>query len=200
MGPMIPGRSEAESAAYRRLRDELIEAEGALKDQRERVAALRRQLPLDIVMEDYEFHEGPADLAKDGPFTTVRLSELFEDPAKPLVVYQYMYGGAQKRPCPSCTMWVDGFNGVAHHLRQTMNFAVIAQAEILAFREWARERSWNSLRLVSSAGSGFKSFLNFQDGEGKQRPGVSVFKRSEDGSVKHFYSGCAQMTEEVKVR
>ena len=121
---MIPGRLETESAEYRRLRDELREAEIALKDQRERVAALRRKLPLDTEIQDYEFHEGPADPRKDGPFPMVRLSELFEDPRKPLVVYQYMFGGAQKRPCPSCTMWVDGFNGVAHHLRQTMNFAI----------------------------------------------------------------------------
>jgi hypothetical protein len=31
---------------YRKLRDELLEAEIALKDQRESVAALRRQLPM----------------------------------------------------------------------------------------------------------------------------------------------------------
>src|ERR1700719_669282 len=104
---MIPGRLETESTDYRKLRDELLEAEIALKDQRERVAALRRKLPLDTEIQDYEFHEGPADLTKDGPFRTVLLSELFDDPGKPLVVYQYMYGGAQKRPCPSCTMWVD---------------------------------------------------------------------------------------------
>lgn len=98
---MIPGRLETESAAYRKLRDELLEAEIALKDQRERVAALRRKLPLDARIQDYEFHEGPADLKKDGPFPMVRLSELFDDSQKPLVVHQYMYAGAQKRPCPS---------------------------------------------------------------------------------------------------
>ena len=78
-----------------------IDAEIALKDQRERVAALRRKLPLDMTIQDYEFRVGPADLAKDGPFPIVRLRELFEVPSKPRVVYQYMYGGAQKRPCPS---------------------------------------------------------------------------------------------------
>jgi predicted dithiol-disulfide oxidoreductase (DUF899 family) len=54
--------------------------------------------------------------------------------------------------------------------------------------------------LVSCEGSGFKSFLNFQDGEGRQRPGLSVFKRLPDGSVKHFYSTSAQMTDEIKTR
>jgi predicted dithiol-disulfide oxidoreductase (DUF899 family) len=197
---MNPGRLETESAAYRKFRDELLEAEIALKDQRERVAALRRKLPLDTAIQDYEFHEGPADLTKDGPFPMIRLSGLFDDPNKPLVVYQYMYGGAQKKPCPSCTMWVDGFSGVAHHLRQNMNFAVIAQAEIRQLRDWAKERHWDALRLVSSEGTDFKSVLNFQDAEGRQRPGLSVFKRSPDGSVKHFYSSSAQMTDEIKTR
>jgi len=77
---MIPGRHYTESAAYRKSRDELLEAEIALKDQRERVAALRRKLPLDTEIQDYEFHEGPADLNQDGPITTVRLSGLFDDP------------------------------------------------------------------------------------------------------------------------
>jgi predicted dithiol-disulfide oxidoreductase (DUF899 family) len=147
-----------------------------------------------------ESHEGPADLTEDGPFRVVRLSELFNDPGKALVVYQFTYGGVQKRPCPSCTMWVDGFNGVAHHLRQTMNFAVIGQAGIRELREWGRERSWHALRLVSSEGCDFKSVLKFQDREGNQWPGVSVFKRSQDGSVKHFYSASASMTDEIKTR
>ncbi|MDP8979355.1 MAG: DUF899 family protein [Acidobacteriota bacterium] len=197
---MLPGRSTLESPAYRQLRDELLAAEIALKDQRERVAALRRTLPLDMTMPDYEFHEGPADLDKDGPFPMVKLSALFDDPQKPLVVYQYMFGGAQKKPCPSCTMWVDGFSGVMHHLHQNLNFAIIAQAGIAEFRAWGRERKWHSLRLVSSEGADFKTVLNFQDSEGKQRPGMSVFMLSPGGSVKHFYSCSAQMTPEIKTR
>jgi predicted dithiol-disulfide oxidoreductase (DUF899 family) len=41
MNVMIKGESEE----YRKLRDQLLEAEIALKDQTERVAALRRKLP-----------------------------------------------------------------------------------------------------------------------------------------------------------
>ncbi len=194
---MKPGRLDTESGAYRKSRDELLEAEIALRDHVERVAALRRTLPLDSEIEDYVLHEGPADLAQAGPFTEVKLSGLFGDPSKPLVVYQYMYGGAQKKPCPMCTMWIDGFTGVAHHLRQTMNFAVIAEVEIGELREWGRKRGWNALRLISSAGSDFKTVLHFQDGEGRQWPGLSVFIRPESGGVKHFYSSCAIMKEDV---
>jgi predicted dithiol-disulfide oxidoreductase (DUF899 family) len=75
---------KGESKEYRALRDQLLEAEIALKDQRERVAALRRQLPMGALVEtDYVFREGPADVRDDSPanFRDVRLSELFA-PAK----------------------------------------------------------------------------------------------------------------------
>src|SRR5258708_12352354 len=79
-----------------------------------------------------------------------------------------------------------------------MNFAIIAQAGMREVREWGRERNWHSLRLVSSEDTDFKTVLNYQDAEGKQRPGLIVFKLSPDGSVKHFYSCSAQMTAEIK--
>jgi predicted dithiol-disulfide oxidoreductase (DUF899 family) len=193
----MKGPLASESENYGKARAELLEAEIALRDQCERVAALRRKLPIETNVEDYVLEEGPAELEKDGPFTKVRLSGLFADPAKPLVVYQYMYGGAQKRPCPMCTLWIDGFSGVAHHLRQRVNFAIIAQVGIGELRTWGRQRGWQGLRLVSSAGSDFKADLQFQDADGSQHPGISVFVRSPDGSVKHFYSGSALMREKV---
>jgi len=192
----MKGPLSSESENYRKSRAELLEAEIALRDQCEQVAALRRKLPIETNVEDYAFEEGPAELQKDGPFSKVRLSGLFADPAKPLVVYQYMYGGAQKRPCPMCTLWIDGFNGVAHHLRQRVNFAIIAQVGIGELREWGRKRGWHKLRLVSSAGSNFKTDLHFADSAGSQHPGTSVFVRSPDG-IKHFYSSCALMKEKI---
>jgi len=193
----MKGPLEKESEAYRRARAELVEAEIALRDQCERVAALRRKAPVETAIEDYVFEEGPADLDREGPFTKVRLSGLFADRDKPLVVYQYMYGAAQKKPCPMCTLWIDGFNGVAHHLRQRVNFAVIAQVGVGELRDWGRQRGWHRLRLVSSAGSNFKADLHYQDADGSQHPGISVFVRSPDGSVKHFYSSSATMKEQI---
>jgi len=193
----MKGPLSSESEAYRKARAELLEAEIALRDQCERVAALRRNLPVEAGVEDYVLEEGPADLSQDGPFTKVRLSGLFADVNKPLVVYQYMYGGAQKRPRPMCTLWIDGFNGVAHHLGQRVNFAVIAQIGIGELRAWGRERNWHRLRMVSSAGSNFKTDLHYQDADGSQHPGISVFVRSPDGTVKHFYSSSAVMKENV---
>ena len=189
-----------ESENYRKIREELFEAEVALRDQRERVAALRRKLPLDTNVKDYVFQEGPADLDQDGPITEVRLSELFTKPDEALVVYQYMFGGAQTKPCPMCTLWVDGFNGIGHHLQQRLNFAIVAQAGIGELRKWARSRDWRKLRLISSAGADFKTDFHFSDAAGAQWPGVSAFSRSPDGSVKHFYSGSALMEDANRTR
>jgi predicted dithiol-disulfide oxidoreductase (DUF899 family) len=192
---MLHGSLVNETTEYRKAREELLEAEIALRDQRERVAALRRQLPLETPVADYMFHASPADLSTDRPSAETRLSDLFLDPSKPLIVYQFMFGGAQTRPCPCCSMWIDGFNGIGRHLNQRLNFAIVAESEIQELREWARHRDWRNLRMVSSAGSTFKKDFGFADEDGRQSPGVSVFSRSEDGSVKHFYSACAQMKE-----
>ena len=50
-----------ESEEYLRKREELRLAEVALMQQQERVAELRRQLPLGAAVQDYDFEEGPAN-------------------------------------------------------------------------------------------------------------------------------------------
>src|SRR2546425_4104916 len=70
-----------ESDDYQRRREELLAAELALKDQVERVAALRRSLPPGTRIPDYVFREGPVDLIRNDPadFRDVHLNELFTD-------------------------------------------------------------------------------------------------------------------------
>jgi predicted dithiol-disulfide oxidoreductase (DUF899 family) len=36
--------------------------------------------------------------------------------------------------CPNCSMWIDGFNGVAAHLDQHVTFVVMAKAPLHKFR------------------------------------------------------------------
>ena len=110
-----------ESQGYLAAREELRKAEVALMRQRESVAEMRRALPDGPVVKDYEFLEGPASLdLGDTPVRSVRLTELFTAPGRALVVYHLMYGKRQTSPCPMCTMWIDGYNGVAHHLAQNL--------------------------------------------------------------------------------
>ncbi|MEV4434630.1 DUF899 family protein [Streptomyces sp. NPDC049555] len=190
-----------ESAEYARAREELRQAEIELMRHRERVAALRRGLPAGPVVEDYVFEEGPADLADgDAPVRSVRLSELFSGPGRDLVVYHLMYGKRQTEPCPMCTMWIDGFNGVVHHITQNADFAVVAAADLPALRAHARMRGWANLRLLSAANSTFKYDLGSEDAAGEQDSTVSVFTRDDDGSVRHFYSAHPRMAEDIDQR
>jgi predicted dithiol-disulfide oxidoreductase (DUF899 family) len=190
-----------ESPEYLAKREELRLAEIELMRQRERVAELRRHLPLGASIQDYQFHEGPRDLnAGDAPLGTVRLSELFAGPNRSLVIYHFMFGKKQSKPCPMCTAWLDGANGVAHHLAQNLDFAVVAAADIPTLRAYARSRRWDKLRLLSAGNSTFKYDLGSEDREGHQDSTVSVFTRDNNGTVQHFYTAHPRMAPDIQER
>jgi predicted dithiol-disulfide oxidoreductase (DUF899 family) len=190
-----------EPAEYVARREELRLAEIELMEHQERVAALRRALPPGAVLGEYEFLEVPADLGRDDePVRRVKLSELFTVAERPLVIYHMMYGKKQAKPCPMCTMWVDGFNGVAHHLAQNIDFAIVMAAEPKALRDHARSRGWNNLRLLSAGSNTFKFDLGSEDAEGAQDSAVSVFAKDSKGVVRHTYSAHPRMSPEIKER
>ena len=183
----------SESPEYRKLRTELLEAEISLKEQREQVAELRRRLPTDTPIENYALQ--CVDLSSAAGPRACRLTELFDDPEKPLVLMQFMFGEAQTNACPMCTMWADGYDGTVPHLSEHVNFGVIVAGDLETFAEHARGRGWRNLRIVSSAGTSFKTDLGMQNAEGGQSPGVSVFTLAADGTPRHFYTGGAIITE-----
>jgi len=206
VGEMIDGTFRQtnlvnESPEYLARREELRQAEIELLQQRERVAALRRALPPGATIQDYEFLEGPASLDEgDAPIRPVRLSELFTAPDRSLVIYQFMFGKKQTKPCPMCTSWADSVNGIAHHLTQNIDLAIVAAADSATMRALARDRGWNRLRLVSAGSSTFKYDLGSEDREGNQDSTVSVFSRDGNGVLRHSYSAHPRMGPEIKER
>ena len=182
-----------ESEEYRRQREELRLAELDLIDHVERVAALRRQLPADTVVDDYRF----IDVASGG---IVPLSALFTGPDRALILYHFMYGKAQTEPCPLCTMWIDGYNAVAPHITQNADFAVVAAAEPAALEAHATARGWHNLRLLSAGDSTFKYDLGSEEPDGAQTEWISVFSLGDDGTVRHLYSKGAQMADNRRER
>jgi predicted dithiol-disulfide oxidoreductase (DUF899 family) len=190
-----------ESPEYLAKREELRLAEIELLNTRERVAALRRELPEGATIQDYEFLEGPTSLDDgDAPTKKVRLSELFTAPDRSLVIYHFMYGKKQATACPMCTAWIDGFNGIAHHLAQNVDLAIVAAADLPTLRSHARNRGWDKLRLLSAGDSTFKYDLGSEDAEGGQDSTISVFTRDNDGTLRHFYSGHPWLAKDVKER
>ena len=190
-----------ESPEYLKKREELRHAEIELMRQRERVAEMRRALPVGTTIPDYEFLEGPASLNDgDEPVRNVRMSELFTSPERSLVIYHLMYGKKQTTPCPMCTAWIDCANGIAPHLAENIDFAVVAAADPSTLRKHGRKRGWDKLRLLSAGESTFKYDLGSEDREGGQDSTISVFTRDADGSVRHFYSCHPQMGLDIKER
>ena len=165
-----------ESDKYLSKREELQLAEIELMRQRERVAELRRGLPQGAAIQDYAFEEGPANLdAGDTPIRTVRLSELFSAPNRSLVVYQLMFGKKNTTPCPMCTLWIDGWNGVLIIWPRTSTLRSWPRPIRWRCEHIARARGWHRLRLLSCGANTFKYDLGSEDREGNQDSTVPVF-------------------------
>jgi predicted dithiol-disulfide oxidoreductase (DUF899 family) len=190
MTDIDPGiRFPGESEEYRRARNRLLEAEVGLRRAVEQVAAQRRALPPGgAVPEDYLFEE-----VSDG--REVRFSELFEAGKDTLVIYNFMFprhsGDSRpgpeegetarlpvaETPCASCTSILDSLDGAALHLRRTVNVAVVAKSDPERIRNFARERGWRHLRLLSSRGNNYNRDYRGETPGGEQMPLLNVFAR-----------------------
>ena len=170
---------------YDAARAALREAELALMQQRETVAELRRRLPPGPETDDYEFV---------GPTGPVRLGELLAD-ERPLVLYHFMFGKQQTAPCPMCSMWADGWNAVAHHLAENVNFVLVSDAPIDETLALADARGWTDLQWLSAHDSSFKVDIGGADEAGNQWPFLSTWEAGEHGP-RLAYSGGAHIAAE----
>jgi predicted dithiol-disulfide oxidoreductase (DUF899 family) len=182
-----------ESSEYRFARNQLLAAEIDLRRAIERVAAQRRALPPGgAVPHDYVFEEA---LSGGGE---VKFSELFAPGKDALVIYSFMFprwsgdtrsGPAEgetarlplaETPCPSCTSILDSLDGAAPHLAQRVNLAVVAKSDPSRIRNFAQERGWRHLRLLSSRNSTYNRDYHAEGPDGEQNPVLNVFDRTGD--------------------
>jgi len=186
-----------ESAEYRTARNALLDAEMALRRQLEEVAAMRRALPPGgVVAQDYVFERIGA-LQRPEP---VRLSELFD--GKPtLILYSFMYGPERDLPCPGCTHLLDGLDGAARHVPQRVPMWIVAKSPIARLTAWAKDRGWDHLRFLSTAGNSYdadyfgdtskfspamRAKRGLQDGENWDETMFNVFRKQGD-TIRHFW-------------
>jgi predicted dithiol-disulfide oxidoreductase (DUF899 family) len=173
-------------AARKAMVRDLLKEEIELRNHTERVAAKRRALPPgDPVREDYAF--------TDASGKKVKLSSLFGRGQKELLVYHYMFAPKDKKPCPMCTMWCDGYDRVAPYVRKRAEMVLVTKAPIAKLKAWARGRGWKNIRLLSSYGTTFNRDLKVEDAKENQAPAISVFTKDRDGTVRHFYQKSAQL-------
>jgi predicted dithiol-disulfide oxidoreductase (DUF899 family) len=173
-------RFPRETSRYRTARNRLLEAERDLRRQVEKVAVMRRKLPLGgPIPEDYIFEEGTAKI--------VKFSDLFRDDMNTLVLYSFMFGPDVKQPCPMCTSFIDSLNGTAPHFEQRANLAFVVKSPSGRICDFARGRGWNHLRLLSSARNTYNRDYHGENPEGGQIPSLNVFVR-RGGKIHHFYN------------
>jgi predicted dithiol-disulfide oxidoreductase (DUF899 family) len=165
-----------ESAAYRGARNALLIEEIELRRHLERVAEQRRALPPGgEIPQDFEF------ISETGPG---RLSNLFGD-KNTLLIYSMMYGPQRKSPCPSCTSFLNSWNGTAVNLRERAAIAVTARSPIERLKEYKQQRGLVNLPFFSdTSGDYTRTYINVEDAD---VPGFTVFTRS-NGTIRHFYS------------
>ena len=175
-----------ESLEYRAARDKLLQEEVELRRLTEAVAATRRALPPGgEVLENYVFDaEGP-----DGAPSKVTLAELFAPGKDTLFIYNMMFPRApdEDLPCPSCTQFLDSFDGVADHAGQRINVGVVVKTALPRALAHAESRGWRRLRLLSSANNSYNRDYKGESDDGTQQlPMLNVFRR--DGEmVRHFW-------------
>jgi len=194
-GIQFPG----ESGEYRLARNELLTAEIELRRTIERVAAQRRALPLGgAVPDDYVFER-----AADGG--QVRFSDLFSTGKDTLVLYSFMFprwsgdtrpgpaaGETAKlpvaeTPCPSCTSILDSLDGAAAHLADQISLAVIAKSDPARIHNFAHDRGWRHLRLLSSRDNSYNRDYHAEGPDGEQIPILNVFTRDGSG-IRHRWA------------
>jgi predicted dithiol-disulfide oxidoreductase (DUF899 family) len=190
-----------ESVEYRAARERLLEREIRLRREIEAVAAERRALPPGgAVPEDYVFQGAGAD----GTPTDVKLSELFEPGKGSLVIYSFMFprhpaddrpGPDSGRtadlplaetPCASCTSILDGLEGAARHLQQRINLVAVARSPLSRILDFADDRGWRHLRLLSSAANTYNRDYLAETADGVQMPMLNVFVKNENG-IRHSW-------------
>ena len=177
-------RFPGESESYRAARNELLEAEIQLRRNIEAVAAKRRSLPLGgKVEQDYVFDQTTSANSTQ----KARLSDLFAEGKDTLIIYSFMYGPQMAEPCVMCTSMIDGLNGQARHVEQRVNLAVVARSPIARIMQFARERGWTNVRLLSSSDCTYNRDYHAETEDGSQWPALNVFVRRH-GAIHHFYN------------
>lgn len=176
----MPGADDA----YRQSRERLRQAEIQLRDRIEEVAAMRRAMPPGPVVRDYEFFENDNRIA---------LSALFAAGRPHLIVYHLMYWSKEDEFCNMCSAWIDGFNGIAPHVTQRVNFAIASRAPFDILRGWAERRGWDRLRLLSSS-SEFARDIGAEDENGDPDSTIVVFAKDGD-RIRHTYTAHSMLED-----
>lgn len=180
---MATFRFPGEPDAYRKARDELLDAEVELRAHIEAVAAQRRALPPGgRLKDDYRFERPDGD----GGVATVSFEDLFAGHDS-LILYTMMFGPDWDAPCPSCASIVDSINANSYAVAESSGIAVVAAATADQIRDWSRRRNW-SVDIVSGTNSSYViDYAGFETDDPALVSCMNVFRRTPEG-IFHFWA------------
>lgn len=117
---------------------------------------------------------------KDREGKDVKLSEMFAGKDHLILVHNMGKG------CPYCTMWADGFKDTYKEIEKKASFVLVSPDKPEIHKKFAEEHGWN-YRTYSADGTEFIFDMGYdfiKDGKHNYWPGVSVFEKAKDGSIK----------------
>ena len=140
--PEIASQSEW-VAAHR----QFLAREKDATEQRDRLNAERRSLPMVEITKRYRF---------DGADGLVGLPDLFEG-RRQLIVYHFMFHPEWEEGCSSCTAGTDELSpGFIEHLHtRDTTYAMVSRAPVEKLERWKRERGWQHIPWYSSGDGDF---------------------------------------------
>ena len=174
-----------ESAAYGKVRQELLAEEIELQRRIDIVSRKRRSLPDGPLIEtNYRF--------KDMNGEEVGLADLFGE-HDTLVTYFWMYGPERERPCPMCTNLLGPLDANAKDLMQRVGLAVLGRSSVERQLAFAQERRWQALKFHQIVGDAYAlDFGGLDPATGSEWPVMAVFKKSgsgKDAEIRLFWKG-----------
>lgn len=104
-----------------------------------------------------------------------KLSDYF-GPHEELIVIHNMGRG-----CDYCTLWADGFNGLARYFPTLTGLVLVSPDAPEVVREFAQSRGWK-FPVASDPNSELSKALGFYFDDGVW-PGFSIIKRSPEGEL-----------------
>ncbi len=119
-------------------------------------------------VEDYTF--------KDRDGNDLKLSDMFGNKEYLIVIHN------MGRACSYCTLWADGFSGVAYYIEMKNAFAVVSPDKFEIQKEFADSRGWK-FKMYSSAENTFTKDMGYYTESDGYWPGCSVFRKNADGSI-----------------
>ncbi|MDZ4713124.1 MAG: DUF899 family protein [bacterium] len=117
---------------------------------------------------------------KDREGKDVKLSEMFRDQNYLILVHNMGKG------CSYCTMWADGFKDTYKEIAKKAPFVLVCPDTPEVHKQFADAHGWN-YPTYSAAGTDFIFDMGYdfiKEGKHNYWPGVSVFEKLKDGSIK----------------